>query len=234
MPACRSRTVPALPRKPRPLVTPHRNSRVCRNEAERAQTVWRSSCRGVYEAVTLPAGICRAPRYRLLIGVPRRVSRAVFEPSLTARRRLLRSSEFVPSACLYSIAGPSDGQDHSAYIRDHGCPRRRPSAFQAGHIPSWLESCECYALLAVTAACRWSLLLLSPVATGRAASDGSYPSSEALDDGYLSLPAACSLSARAASSPRPWSLCAAPPPIGLTAADLFAGGEVSRADSRVR
>jgi hypothetical protein len=114
----------------------------------------------------------------------------------------------------------------------------RPSVFQAGHIPSWLESCECYALLAVTAACRWSLLLLSPllsaVATGRAASDGSYPSSEALDDGYLSLPAACSLSARAASSPRPWSLCAAPPPIGLTAADLFAGGEVSRADSRVR
>ena len=84
MPACRSRTVPALPRKPRPLVTPHRNSRVCRNEAERAQTVWRSSCRGVYEAVTLPAGICRAPRYRLLIGVPRRVSRAVFEPAHTA------------------------------------------------------------------------------------------------------------------------------------------------------
>jgi hypothetical protein len=111
-------------------------------------------------------------------------------------------------------------------------------SFQAGHIPSWLESCECYALLAVTAACRWSLLLLSPllsaVATGRAASDGSYPSSQALDDGYLSLPAACSLSARTPSNPRPWSLCAAPPPIGLTAADLFAGGEVSRADSRVR
>jgi hypothetical protein len=33
---------------------------------------------------------------------------------------------------------------------------------------------------------------------------------------------------------RPWSLCAAPLPIGLTAADLFAGGEVSRADSRAR
>ena len=26
---------------------------------------------------------------------------------------------------------------------------RRPSAFQAGHIPSWRESCECYALSAV-------------------------------------------------------------------------------------
>ena len=31
-----------------------------------------------------------------------------------------------------------------------------------------------------------------------------------------------------------WSLRVAPPPIGLTAADLFAGGKVSRADSRVR
>jgi hypothetical protein len=34
--------------------------------------------------------------------------------------------------------------------------------------------------------------------------------------------------------PRIGSLGAAPSPIGLTAADLFAGGEVSRADSRVR
>src|SRR5262245_33489869 len=24
-------------------------------------------------------------------------------------------------------------------------PTRRPSVFQAGHIPSWRESCECYA-----------------------------------------------------------------------------------------
>jgi hypothetical protein len=39
------------------------------------------------------------------------------------RRPSLRSSEFVRSACLYSIAGPSDGQDHSAYIPDHGCSR---------------------------------------------------------------------------------------------------------------
>ncbi len=48
-------------------------------------------------------------------------------PSVTprdARSRLrrppLRSSEFVRSACLDSIAYPSDGQDHSAYIPDHG------------------------------------------------------------------------------------------------------------------
>jgi hypothetical protein len=37
----------------------------------------------------------------------------------------------------------------------------RPSAFQAGHIPSWHGSCERYALSLVAAGCRWSLLLLS-------------------------------------------------------------------------
>jgi len=38
---------------------------------------------------------------------------------------------------------------------------RRPSVFQAGHIPSWHGSCERYALSLVAAARRWSLLLLS-------------------------------------------------------------------------
>ena len=39
---------------------------------------------------------------------------------------------------------------------------------------------------------------------------------------------------RARPAPRLRLLCAAPSPIGLTAADLFAGGKVSRADSQVR
>ena len=39
----------------------------------------------------------------------------------------------------------------------------RPSAFQAGHIPSWHGSCERYALSLVAGACRWLLLLLSPL-----------------------------------------------------------------------
>jgi hypothetical protein len=39
----------------------------------------------------------------------------------------------------------------------------RPSAFQAGHIPSWRGSYECYALPPDAAACRWLLLLLSPL-----------------------------------------------------------------------
>ena len=40
---------------------------------------------------------------------------------------------------------------------------RRPSVFQAGHIPSWRGSCERYGLSPVAVACRWSLLLLSPL-----------------------------------------------------------------------
>ena len=37
----------------------------------------------------------------------------------------------------------------------------RPSAFQAGHIPSWRESCESYALSPVADDSGWLLLLLS-------------------------------------------------------------------------
>jgi hypothetical protein len=39
----------------------------------------------------------------------------------------------------------------------------RPSAFQAGRIPSWRRSCERPALSLIAAACQWSLLLLSPL-----------------------------------------------------------------------
>ena len=39
----------------------------------------------------------------------------------------------------------------------------RPSAFQAGHIPSWRGWCERYALSPVAAGCRGLLLLLSPL-----------------------------------------------------------------------
>jgi len=40
---------------------------------------------------------------------------------------------------------------------------RRPSANEAGHISSCHGSCECHALSAVAAACRWPSLLLSPL-----------------------------------------------------------------------
>ena len=83
----------------------------------------------------------------------------------------------------------------------------RLPAFQAGHIPSWCESCESYGLSPVAGGSRWLLLLLSSARHVRA-----WPPSP---------PGRCP--------------CSPPlPPIGLTAADLFAGGEVSSADSRVR
>ena len=51
----------------------------------------------------------------------------------------------------------------------------RPSAFQAGHIPSCYGSCERYALSPVAAVCRWSLLLLSPLLSTRRSPSGSKP-----------------------------------------------------------
>jgi hypothetical protein len=88
---------------------------------------------------------------------------------------------------------------------------RRPSVFQAAHIPSWRGSCERYALSPVAGGSRRLLLLLSP-----------FLSSALRVRAWPPSPLGCG----------PW----APPlpPIGLTAADPFAGGEVSRADSRVR
>jgi len=57
------------------------------------------------------------------------------------------------------------------------------------------------------------------------------PLAESVADGYVLLPAAHDASAPGTFQPRSLSLRAAPPPIGLTAADSFAGGEVSRAAS---
>jgi hypothetical protein len=55
-------------------------------------------------------------------------------------------------------------QAHSAYMdRIIVGGAFRPSAFQAGHIPSCRESCECPALSSVAGARRWSLRLLSPL-----------------------------------------------------------------------
>jgi len=68
-------------------------------------------------------------------------------------------------------SGTSRG--HGSVMRRPGSQRNgvieRPSAFQAGHIPSWHRSCECYALWPVAAVSGWLLLLLSPLlsAAGR-------------------------------------------------------------------
>ena len=92
----------------------------------------------------------------------------------------------------------------------------RPSA-KAGHIPSWRGSCGCYVLSPVTGASRWLLPLLS--APGQASGQ----------PGMTRLVSAPGV-VRPGCGPCPPPLS----PIGLPAAGLFAGGEVSRADSRVR
>jgi hypothetical protein len=90
----------------------------------------------------------------------------------------------------------------------------RPSS-KAGHIPSWHESCESYALLPVAAGSRWPLLLLSPLLSSAryVRAPGTFQSGPVSTAKFLSPPL---------------------PPIGLTAAVLFAGAEVSRLDLRVR
>jgi hypothetical protein len=50
--------------------------------------------------------------------------------------------------------------------------RRGPSAFQAGQIPSWRGSCECYALSPSAAVSHCSLLLLSPLLSAQLGSSG--------------------------------------------------------------
>ena len=51
----------------------------------------------------------------------------------------------------------------------------RPSANEAGHIPSWRGSCECYALSPIAAGRRWSLVLLSPLRSSQLKPSGGKP-----------------------------------------------------------
>ena len=77
--------------------------------------------------------------------------------------RSWNSPTAAPPACrglLRSFyAGPAD--QVGAYVTTSS--DLRPSAFQAGHISSWRESCECCAQSPIAGACRWLLLLLSPL-----------------------------------------------------------------------
>ena len=61
---------------------------------------------------------------------------------------------------------------------------RRPSAFQAGHIPSWRGSCERYALSPTAAGSDRSLLLLSAAVGRAAAHDAILGLGDGSHDGY--------------------------------------------------
>ena len=61
---------------------------------------------------------------------------------------------------LVRVLGRVDSQQYWQQSRRVGLDPR-PSAFQAGHIPSWRGSRKRYALSLAAAACHWSPLLLS-------------------------------------------------------------------------
>ena len=68
--------------------------------------------------------------------------------------------------CVTVVGRPLSHADRTSCLRAPGsrslCPRR-PSVFQAGHIPSWRGSYESYALSPVADDSGWLLLLLSPL-----------------------------------------------------------------------
>jgi hypothetical protein len=110
---------------------------------------------------------------------------------------------------------------------------RRPSVFQAGHIPSWRGSCGSYALSPGAGVWRWLLLLLAPLLSAPIRRAAGHNKTICVVC-RPSFPPACAASAPATFRPGCGPGAPPLPSIGLTAAALFAGGEVSRADSRVR
>jgi hypothetical protein len=68
--------------------------------------------------------------------------------------------------------GRSSKQEAARYLESYGFDPR-PSAFQAGRIPSWRGSFESYALSLVTDVRRWLLLLLSRLLSTRHRPSGS-------------------------------------------------------------
>jgi hypothetical protein len=90
--------------------------------------------------------------------------------SCVARGLKARASFMFAGGCRWrslAVDGSSGAsRGHAPVVRRPGSRRggavERPSAFQAGHIPSWRGSCKCYALSPVAGGSRWLLLLLSP------------------------------------------------------------------------
>jgi hypothetical protein len=78
--------------------------------------------------------------------------------------RLLPSARWadIPQMSTRDRRCPPDWQQYRQQSRPSSTDPRR-SATEAGHIPSWRGSRECYGLSQVAAGSRWSLPLLSPL-----------------------------------------------------------------------
>jgi hypothetical protein len=91
--------------------------------------------------------------------------------SCVARGLKARASFMSAGGCRWrslAVDGSSGAsRGHAPVVRRPGSrwvgAFERPSAFQAGHIPSWRESCESHALSPVADDSGWLLLLLSPL-----------------------------------------------------------------------
>jgi hypothetical protein len=111
----------------------------------------------------------------------------------------------------------------------------RPSAFQAGHIPSWHKSCESYPLSPVADDSGWLLLLLSPLLSAV----GSFPHLRGLpaDDSVTSWSPSPSPGLFPATRPRP-VLSQAPPPnptaAGPDGRRVLSGGGVAGPEAKPR
>ena len=124
------------------------------------------------------SGLSRPNRFKLdqrprPVAVGQRCTTLNCNPNCNPQIR--RSGWIVQDRLLWSLRRADIPQ---LSVRDASCPtawqqcwlqsRRpgadpRPSAFQAGHMPSWRGSCERCSLSPVAAGSRWPLLLLSPL-----------------------------------------------------------------------
>jgi hypothetical protein len=107
----------------------------------------------------------------------------------------------------------------------------RPSAFQAGNIPSWRGSDECYALSPVAAGSRGLLLLLSPLLSAAVRGTDVWAACDSWHLGALALITI------ARSSPGNRAVCCpaqAPPPNPIAAEPDGQAGSVQGRHSRSR
>jgi len=80
------------------------------------------------------------------------------------QNRSLRSVRWADIPVLSTCVGRCPAAWLQCWLQSHrNGAAPRPSAFQAGHIPSWRRLCVSYLPSSVAANCRWSLLLLSPL-----------------------------------------------------------------------
>ena len=115
-------------------------------------------------ADTLPVRDRGCPLRLLSSGTQRARDLQIRRSGQVVQDRPLRSVRWadIPELSARDRRCPAAWQQYWQQSRRNGADPR-PSAFQAGHMPSWHGSCERYALSSVAAGCRWSLLLLSPL-----------------------------------------------------------------------